>query len=269
IYLGDRNGVRTPMQWSADRNAGFSRASLQRLYLPINVEPEYYYEALNVEAQQNNSHSLFWWTKRLIALRKRYRVFSRGTLEFLPRKNPPPLASVRRYKRAENAPEEIVLVVANTSRFVQHTSLDLSAFRGSAPVELFGRNAFPAIGDQSYVLTLGPHAFYWFALEPERQPDAYGASGAEPTQPPTLVVDGSWENVFGDSARPGLQDVLTRFLRHRRWFGGKARKISTAEILDHVPIQLGAGAAHLALVRVAYADGDPETYVLPLAVAGG
>src|SRR5438128_1948570 len=158
IYLGDRNGVRTPMQWSADRNAGFSSANSQKLYLPVIVDPEYHYEAVNVEAQQNNPHSLLWWMKRLIALRKRYQAFGRGTLEFLYPDNHRVLAFIRRYQ------DEAILVIANLSRFIQYAGLDLSAFKATAPIELFGRTHVPVIGEGPYPLTLGPHSFYWFAL---------------------------------------------------------------------------------------------------------
>src|SRR5205814_6797768 len=129
IYLGDRNGVRTPMQWSGDRNAGFSRCNPQRLFLPVIIDPEYHFEAINVEAQQNNPNSLLWWMKRLIALRKRHKAFGRGKLEFLQPANRKVLAFLRRYQ------EESILVVANLSRFVNHAELDLSAFEGLVPME--------------------------------------------------------------------------------------------------------------------------------------
>src|SRR6185369_9686396 len=161
VWLGDRNGVRTPMHWSADRNAGFSRANPQRLILPVNIDPEYHYEAINVEAQQNNPNSLLWWMKRLIALRKRYKAFGRGTVEPLQPTNRAILAFLRRYQ------SECILVVANLSRFVQHVELDLSRVDGSLPVEMFGGQAFPRISKQPYSLTLGPHSFYWFALQPQ------------------------------------------------------------------------------------------------------
>src|SRR6266487_4187157 len=161
IFLGDRNGVRTPMQWSADRNAGFSRANPQRLYLPIIIDPEYRYEAVNVEAQQNNGNSLLWWMKRLISFRKRSKVFGRGSLEILPSENRKVLAFVRRYQ------DEAVFVVANLSRFAQSVDLDLSAFKGRVPLELFGQTRFPPVSDAPYSLTLGPHIFYWFALPPQ------------------------------------------------------------------------------------------------------
>src|SRR5687767_6648588 len=153
IYLGDRNGVRTPMQWSGDRNAGFSRAPAQRLYLPPIIEPEYHYEAVNVEARQSNPNSPLWWMKRTIALRRRYRAFGRGTFEFLYPENRKVLAFVRRYG------DEALLVIANLSRSVQYVELDLRPFKGSVPVELFGLTEFPTVGDAPYVFTLGPYGF--------------------------------------------------------------------------------------------------------------
>ncbi len=160
IYLGDRNGVRTPMQWNGDRNGGFSRADWARLYSPIIMDPVYGYQAVNVEAQTRTPTSLLNWMKRMIAVRKRYKAFSRGSLEFLHPENLKILPYVR---RTEN---ETLLCVVNLSRFVQYAELDLSAFRGWQPVELIGENRFPLIGDLPYFLTLGPHAFYWFRLEP-------------------------------------------------------------------------------------------------------
>ena len=159
VYLGDRNGVRTPMQWSSDRNAGFSRANPQRLYLPVIIDPQYHYEQINVEAQQNSPYSLLWWMKRLIALRRRFRAFGRGTMEFLHPENRKILAFVRRYEN------ETILVVANLSRLVQCFDLDLSQFAGLVPVELSGGTHFPEITERPYFLNLGSFAFYWFSLE--------------------------------------------------------------------------------------------------------
>jgi maltose alpha-D-glucosyltransferase/alpha-amylase len=141
IYLGDRNGVRTPMQWSADRNAGFSRANPQRLYLPVIIDPEHHYETVNVEAQQQNPSSLLWWMKRLVLLRKNYQSFGRGSLEFLYPDNHKVLVFTRRFQ------DEIILVVANLSRFVNYVELDLAAYKGMVPVELFGHTRFPTIGE--------------------------------------------------------------------------------------------------------------------------
>src|SRR5688572_22756592 len=160
IYLGDRNGVRTPMQWSGDRNAGFSRANPQQLYLPAIIDPEYHFGTVNVEAQQSNPNSLLWWMKRLIALRKEYKAFGRGSIEFLYPDNRKVLAYIRRFE------QETILVVVNLSRLVQYVSLDLSEFEGAVPIELFGSTDFPPVTEAPFFLTLGPHAFYWFSLEP-------------------------------------------------------------------------------------------------------
>src|SRR5437660_1678517 len=162
IYLGDRNGVRTPMQWSADRNAGFSKANPQKLYLPVIIDPQYHYEQVNVDAQQSNPHSLLWWMKRLIAQRKRYRAFGRGTMEFVHTENRKILAFVRRYE------EETILVIANLSRYVQCCELDLAQYKGMVPVELSGSTRFPEIGERPYFVNIGPFTFYWFTLERQR-----------------------------------------------------------------------------------------------------
>ena len=272
IYLGDRNGVRTPMQWSSDRNAGFSRANPQKLFLPVITDPEYHYEAVNVELQQGNPDSLLWWTRRLIALRKRHRAFSRGTLEFLYPQNHRVLAFLRRFE-GEN-----LLVIANLSRFVQHVELDLSGFRGATPVELFGRTPFPKIGDQPYLLTLGPHFFYWFSLEMEPASIRLrlGTSGSEAAIP-TLAIQGGWESCLEGRCKSELESALMVLLPTRRWFGGKARIIRDLRITESIPLELrqapsqedlqSAVDARLALVAVEYTDGEPETYALPLAFA--
>lgn len=164
IYLGDRNGVRTPMQWSIDRNAGFSRADWARLYSPVIMDPVYGYQAVNVEAQTRVATSLLNWTRRLIAVRKRYQAFGRGSIEFLHPENQKILVYVRQYE------SETILCVVNLSRYVQAAEIDLSAFEGWQPVELMGETRFPNIGTLPYFLTLGPHGFYWFRLEnPEAQ----------------------------------------------------------------------------------------------------
>lgn len=262
IYLGDRNGVRTPMQWSPDRNAGFSRANPQQLYFPVIIDPEYHYETVNVEAQQDNPNSLLWWMKRLIALRKRYRAFGRGSLEFINTENHKVLAFVRQYE------DERILVVANLSRFVQGTEIDLSAFRGMRPLELFGHSQFPTIGEGPYFLSLGPHAFFWFALEP---PTAEYPAALQPSPEPSLiaVLDG-WTEVFEGRGRTALEAALPRFLLQRRWFGAKARTISTTRLVDAVPIDPGDELRGvLALIRVEYVEGEPDLYGVPLAFATG
>ncbi len=158
-YLGDRNGVRTPMQWSSDRNAGFSRADPARLYSPAIMDPVYGFQSINVEAQERTPTSLLNWIKRLIRVRKKYPAFGRGSLEFLGGGNPKVLTYIRQYEG------QTLLIVLNLSRFVQCAEVDLSRFIGTQPVELIGETHFPAITDRPYFFTLGPHAFYWFRLE--------------------------------------------------------------------------------------------------------
>ena len=158
IFLGDRNGVRTPMQWTPDRNAGFSRCDPERLYLPVNANPLYHYQSLNVETQLRTQTSLLNWVKRLIRVRRKYPVFGRGSIEFLLPENDKILAYVR-----ESA-DETILCVNNLSRFAQAAELNLQRFKGRVPIELYGETRFPTIGDLPYLLTIAPHGFYWFRL---------------------------------------------------------------------------------------------------------
>ncbi|HSM51504.1 MAG TPA: putative maltokinase, partial [Thermoanaerobaculia bacterium] len=256
IHLGDRHGVRTPMQWSADRNAGFSRANPQRLYLPVNIDPGSHYEAVNVEAQHDNPHSLLWWMRRVIRLRRRHRAFGRGSLEIVPCENRRVLSFVRRHG------EERILVVANLSRYAQHAELDLGGFAGHVPVELFGHHPFPAIGTAPYALTISPHSFYWFALE---APAAVALAAPEAGgRPAALSTPGPWRDLLAGGGRARLEELLPEFLRRQRWFGGKSRPITRVELADRIPLGNGPGEAELAIVKITYRDTDPETYLLPL-----
>jgi maltose alpha-D-glucosyltransferase/alpha-amylase len=158
VYLGDRNGVRTPMQWNGGWNAGFSGADPERLYSPLISNPVYGYQAINVESQRRSQHSLLSWMKRIIHVRKSSRVLSRGSIEFLKPSNHRVLAYVRQLG------EEKILVVNNLSKSAQAVELDLRKYKGSIPIEMFGGNLFPRIGDLYYLLTLGPYQFFWFRL---------------------------------------------------------------------------------------------------------
>jgi maltose alpha-D-glucosyltransferase/alpha-amylase len=260
IYLGDRNGVRTPMQWSADRNAGFSRANPQRLFLPVIIDPEYHYEAINVEAQQQNLHSLLWWMKRLLQLRKNFHAFGRGAIQFLNPDNRKVLVFLRRLG------DEMILIVANLSRFVQYAELDLSAFKGMVPVELFGRTAFPSIGELPYFLTLGPHAFYWFKLEPPHPAEI--TAPASTVELPRLEVAASWEAALQGRSRVALERLLPDYLQKCRWFGGKAKQVRAVKIVEAVRMPYDSAAVYLLFAEVQYAGGLPETYLLPLSFAG-
>src|SRR6185295_11272970 len=241
------------------RNAGFSKTSPHRLYLPVIVDPDSHYEAFNVEAQQNNPHSMLRWMKRLITLRKRYKAFGRGTLEFLYPDNNRVLAFIRRYEN------EVILVIANLSRFVQCAGLDLSAFKGSSPIELFGRAQFPPISESQYFMTLGPHSFYWFLLTP------VGTSADRPgaRAPLQLTVEADWRSVFSGRARLSLEERLAGYLQTQRWFGGKARQVKSVSFREIVPVSFDSTDASITQVQVEYTEEDAEIYTLPLAFAWG
>jgi maltose alpha-D-glucosyltransferase / alpha-amylase len=264
IFLGDRNGVRTPMQWSSDKNAGFSRANPQSLYLPIILDPGYHYEANNVEVQLANPHSLLWWMRRLLALRKRWRALGEGKCEFLQTENRKILSYLLRYEG------ETLLVVANLSRFTQPVELDLSAFQQKAPIELFGRTEFPAINERPYFLSLGPHSFYWFSLEPKFTRSQVQPSSNGHVHLPTLEVASHWHEILSRINRFDTKEILPDYLRSQSWFKGKSKTIKLFGIEEAIPIKMATDAdARLVLLRVEYVDGDSELYSLPLAFAVG
>jgi maltose alpha-D-glucosyltransferase/alpha-amylase len=277
IYLGDRNGVRTPMQWNSDRNAGFSKAVPARLYFPVIMDPIWGYQAINVEAQQSDASSLLHWTRNMIALRKLFQVFGRGTLEFLHPDNRKILAYIRDYQHAATPgnPDadghcETVLCVANLSRFAQPVALDLSKYAGRQPVEMLGYVPFPPIGQQLYPLTLAPYSFLWLELqeavidssEPILEPAAAEQGPATPPSQPNLFA-----GIAGGVERKTVEASLPAFIARQRWFGGKSRSIQSAKIATSTPVP--NSAAILALIEVAYNEGAAELYQLPLALASG
>jgi len=255
IYLGDRDGVRTPMQWDSDRNAGFSRANPQKLYLPVIVEPEFHYEAVNVAAQEANPASLLWSIKQLIAMRKRHRVLSRGKLRFLNPSNPKVLAFLR------EDTEERILVVANLSRNAQYTELELGEHLGRFPREMFGSSRFPEIGDRPYPLTLGGHQVYWFSLEANQATRASTQGG------PTRLT-GDWQDFVNEPARGALAESLSRYAREQRWYRSKSIPIKHAELED---VFLFGDARTsdqcLVVLGVELESGVRESYVMPLRYA--
>src|SRR6201984_3412184 len=260
FYLGDRNGCRTPMQWSPDRNAGFSRANPQQLYLPVTIDPEYHYEAVNVENHQKNLSSLLWWTRRVIAMRKNFKAFSRGSLEFLNPDNPKVLAFLRRWEH------ETIMVIANLSRFSQSAELDLSRFAGCVPMEVFSRNLFRPIRKTRYVITLGPHAYYWFALQAPI--DARRASKKHVV--PTIKAPAQLDILLGNSQREQLErDVLPNHIQNSRWFGSKARNFRNLKVTEQLGFSPDADGARLWFVQVNYLDAPTETYAIPVKIASG
>ena len=256
IYLGDRDGVRTPMQWSADRNAGFSDANPQKLYLPVVIDPEYHSSSVNVEAQWGNPESLLWWMKRLIAMRKRHSALAHGKLSWVPSEN----RKVLTYLRSDS--DEQVLCVANLSRYPQYVELDLSEYEGYRPVAMVGQAEFPVIGELPYLLTLGPHDFFWFVLEPAAADELHDS---RTTELRTLTAGSSWSELL-TSGRRSLEALLPAYLPERRWFRSKSHRIRSVRFRDVMPI--GGTTAnpigYLTLVDVEFADIDPETYVMPL-----
>jgi maltose alpha-D-glucosyltransferase/alpha-amylase len=254
-YLGDRDGVRTPMQWSSDRNAGFSNVNPQQLYLPVIIDPEYHFETINVENQERNLSSLLWWMKRVIGIRKFYKAFSRGSLEFLHPDNPKVLSFIRRYE------DEIILVVINLSRFSQVAEINLSEFAGFIPRELFSQNDFPRIRNDNYLLTLGPYNHFWLQLKPE----VAARPGEIKREIPVIEVEGSWEQLFSvDYASFLEREVLPPFLQNSRWFGGKARSIQSVRISADISSRSEKELGHLLFVDVKYSQGNPETYFIPM-----
>ncbi|MGZ5285959.1 MAG: maltose alpha-D-glucosyltransferase, partial [Flavisolibacter sp.] len=251
FYLGDRDGVRTPMQWSPDRNAGFSEANPQQLYLPVILDPEYHYEAVNVETQRRNTSSLFWFMKRMINMRKNYKAFSRGDMKFLQLENPKILAFTRTYL------DETLLIICNLSKYAQPAEIDLRQYKGYVPVEMFSRNNFPMIRDDSaYFFTLAPHSFQWYSLQKVR------FKKDDVKHMPSIEID-SWEDLVKPEMKAVLENnVLPDFLPKRKWFQGRDRKIFHVIIQNDVQLPVYGQPVFLMLVDVAYESGLPETYQL-------
>jgi maltose alpha-D-glucosyltransferase/alpha-amylase len=254
FYLGDRDGVRTPMQWSADRNAGFSEANPHQLYLPIILDPEYHYESVNVEMQRRNTSSLFWFMKRLISLRRSFKAFSRGDLQFINVENPKVLAFTRRFE------DETLLVVVNLSKYAQPAEVDLRSYKGYQPIELFSRNKFPAVKDDSpYFFTMGPHSFQWFQLEKVR------TRVDEERSIPTLELHS--QDLLDPFVQTQLeQDILPAYVYGRPWFAGRQRTVYSMHIAGHYILEEAGAKAWWLLLEVTYESGLPEWYQLALSV---
>ncbi len=258
-HLGDRNGVRTPMQWSADRNAGFSRANPQSLFLPVVTDPTYHYLSTNVENQENNPSSLLRWIKRLLALRREYPSLGTGSLRVVPCTNHRVLAFAR------SCEDQTILVVINLAQSAQHLNLDLSEFAGRWPVEIWGHSKFPPITEDDahhYSLSLGPYGFYWFRLDK--------APAAKPAPPPReapdsgLEVHQDWTEVFEGRVRPHFERHLSAYLSQQPWFNPRIRPIDSLEISERTRLRWEGGPTVITLVEARFYDGDSELYVLPL-----
>jgi len=272
VFVGDRNGVRTPMQWSPDRNAGFSRADPQRLYLPPIMDAVYGYEAINVEAQSRDASSLLNWMRRLLAVRKTSRAFGRGKRTFLKPGNRKILAYLSEYG------EDAILCVANLGRAAQPVELDLARFKGRVPVEMLGRVAFPPIGELPYLLTLPAYGFYWFRLATDVAVPHWHDEHFALEDRPVLVLFDGWTSLFRDRVVPwriGMADktrtqfeadTLPRYIEVQRWYATKTSTIKRAKLVDHALWDEGKLSWLLSLIEL---DGAAErpTYFMPLALA--
>jgi maltose alpha-D-glucosyltransferase / alpha-amylase len=250
-YLGDRDGVRTPMQWNGDRNAGFSTANPQQLYLPLILDPEYYYESVNVANQKKNPSSLLWFMINIIRMRKNYKAFGRGDMKFVNVENPKILAFTRTYE------DETILVITNLSRYAQAAHLDLQNFRNHVPVEVFSRNNFPVIREnQPYLITLAPYGYYWFRLEP------ISRSVFEKKTYELRVKH--WEQLDEQNIEELLRHVLPEYLNGAKWFEGKRRKIRSISVVRQHQLTLEETAATLLFISVLFETGVTDLYQLPL-----
>jgi len=255
VYLGDRNGVRTPMQWSAEINAGFSKANPQKLFLPVIIDPEYNYEAINVENQLKNRSSLFWWMKKIIDVRKHFKAFGRGTMDFIYLENNKILAFIRKYER------EIILVVVNLSKNPQVAELDLSAYSGYIPMEILGNTTFPKIGNHKYILTFDPYGYFIFSVVKEIQ---------EKFMPIVTKMEFRLEKSLSEILEGRIMErleleIFPYYLKSQRWFGGKVREIDRVKIRDFISLESNQSSFEkLLVVDVLYHDGLPEVYVIPI-----
>lgn len=255
FYLGDRDGVRTPMQWSPDRNGGFSAANPHKLYLPVIIDPEYNYQSVNVEMQRGNTSSLFWFMKRMINMRKNFKAFGRGDLKFIQTKNPKILAFTRTYE------DERLLILVNLSKYSQPVEIDLSQYGGYVPVEVFSKNKFPIIREDSpYIFTLGSHSYEWFILQ---------KTGVEADKQmlPSLQVK-SWQDIMSEETQYELQNnVLPKYLTTTDWYVSKNRAAHSINITNYAFVTLGDYNPVIVLFEVQFENGLPESYQLPLTFA--
>ena len=277
IYLGDRNGVRTPMQWSPDRNAGFSRADPQRLFLPPVMDPLYGYQAVNVEAQSRNPSSLLNWMRRLIAVRRSHPAFGRGFLKLLKPGNRKIFAYLRLYQ------DEVILCVANLSHSPQPVELDLADFKDRVPVELSSHTSFPPIGEWPYLLTLPRYGFYWFSLSKQAPAPTWHENMPPLEGMPVMVLSESrglfaskptevqgFEDVVNTSGKRQIEhDILPRFLNHQRWFAGKAMNIGRINFNPIGAWQTDFGHWLLSSCNVTAVDGSQQDYFLPMTLRWG
>ncbi len=256
-YLGDRDGVRTPMQWSPNKNAGFSNSDPQRLFLPVIINYEYHYEGLNVDNQERNQSSLLWWMRRVIAKRKQYKAFSRGTIRFLNTGNPRVLSFIREYEN------EKILVLINLSRYSQIAMIELREYAGYIPVEVFSQNEFPEIGTENYYFPLQFKDYYWFELKKADDRKMMEIDGLKLR---ITLKKNDWNRLTPDTMRK-IGDILLNYINKSRWFRGKAKKIKGIDITDTLSVSDNEYNSHILIVDVNYFQSKSETYLFPVSVA--
>ncbi len=272
FFLGDRNGVRTPMQWSPDRNAGFSRADPQQLFLPPIMDPIYGFEAVNVEAQTRDRSSLLNWMKRMLQVRKASQAFGRGTLRFIRPGNRKVLVYLREYG------QDVILCVVNLARSAQPVEVDLAEFKGAVPIELVGRTPFPPIGELPYLLTLPGYGFYWYQLSRDQQPPSWHDERLPRDDLPVLVLFDGWTSFFPERVanwraslatklREQLETrVVPKYIASQRWYSGKGSPIARARLGDNGDWETPHGR-WLAGVFEVESSSEKALYFLPFAIA--
>ncbi len=256
VYLGDRFGVRTPMQWNVNINAGFSDANPQRLFLPVITDPVYRYESLNVATMEENPSSLVWWVKNVLAMRKRLNVFGRGDLKFIESSNAKVLSFARTYQ------DQKIIVVANLSQFSQATTLNLSDYKDCDVTEVFSQNSFLNVGDGEYPITIGPYGYFWFQADVSEKKNVSTSN----TELFLFETDISWEKLFNNynEVRVLERKILQPFMKKCRWFGGKAKVISKMNIHKVIPVKVDGETHFMTIIQVDYVQRLPELYFLPM-----
>lgn len=255
-YLGDRDGVRTPMQWSPDKNAGFSQADPQKLFLPVIIDHNYHYTTVNVENLERNPSSFLWWKRRVIAKRKKFKAFGRGTIRFVNTNNPKVLAFLREHE------EETILVIVNLSRYSQHVELDLHEYAGATPVEVFSRNEFPVVSEEPWSFSMQFKNYFWFQLQKVDKP-----LEKQPTSIDYLGIDTNQWSTMGINLQSKLKVLLKAFILNSKWFRGNVKKLRDVEIVDIFPIMGRKRLSHLFMVQMDLIEDEKDIFFMPLSIA--
>ncbi|MBE0662940.1 MAG: maltose alpha-D-glucosyltransferase [Bacteroidales bacterium] len=255
-YLGDRDGVRTPMQWSPDKNAGFSSTDPQKLFLPVIIDNNYHYTSVNVENQERNPSSFLWWQRRVIAKRNKYKAFGRGSLKFINTSNPKVLAFVREYK------DETILIVVNLSRYSQHVEIDLQDYAGSVPMEIFSRNDFRVISDQPWEFSMQFKNYFWFLLR--RQEKETEVEGLD--QEPLKITNHQWAKMASPMQRT-IRELLYDYIIKSRWFKGNVRKLREINIIAVIALPHKECNSYLFIVKMDLIEASEDIFLMPVSIA--